>query len=40
MTDENYLDENGIFYIKVIQEVGEIIFVPSGWYHQVWNLVW
>ncbi|EZA49639.1 hypothetical protein DMN91_006417 [Ooceraea biroi] len=22
----------------VIQEAGEIIFVPSGWHHQVWNL--
>jgi hypothetical protein len=24
---------------NVIQEAGEIIFVPSGWHHQVWNLV-
>ncbi|KAJ9577233.1 hypothetical protein L9F63_006207 [Diploptera punctata] len=24
--------------IEVIQEMGEAIFVPSGWHHQVWNL--
>ncbi|XP_076063690.1 jumonji domain containing 4 [Oratosquilla oratoria] len=24
--------------LEVIQEVGEIIFVPSEWHHQVWNL--
>jgi oxalate decarboxylase/phosphoglucose isomerase-like protein (cupin superfamily) len=24
---------------EIIQEEGQIIFVPSGWYHQVWNLV-
>ncbi|KAL7294061.1 hypothetical protein TKK_0012099 [Trichogramma kaykai] len=24
--------------IEIIQESGQIIFVPSGWYHQVWNL--
>lgn len=24
---------------EVIQEAGQIIFVPSGWHHQVWNLV-
>ena len=24
---------------KVVQEAGETIFVPSGWYHQVTNLV-
>ncbi|XP_071448147.1 2-oxoglutarate and iron-dependent oxygenase JMJD4 [Hetaerina americana] len=24
--------------IEVIQEAGEIIFVPSGWKHEVWNL--
>ncbi len=23
----------------IIQETGEAIFVPSGWHHQVWNLV-
>ena len=26
-------------YIEIFQNAGEIIFVPSGWYHQVWNLV-
>lgn len=25
-------------YIEVIQNSGDAIFVPSGWYHQVWNL--
>lgn len=29
---------NKIDFIEVIQEPGEIIFVPSGWHHQVWNL--
>lgn len=24
--------------IEVVQEPGTVIFVPSGWYHQVWNL--
>ncbi|XP_020371648.1 2-oxoglutarate and iron-dependent oxygenase JMJD4 [Rhincodon typus] len=24
--------------IEVVQSVGEVIFVPSGWYHQVYNL--
>lgn len=31
-------DERIVKYIDVIQEAGEIIFVPSGWHHQVWNL--
>ncbi|XP_076236370.1 jumonji domain containing 4 isoform X2 [Calliopsis andreniformis] len=31
-------DKRIIKYIDVIQKPGEIIFVPSGWYHQVWNL--
>lgn len=26
-------------YIELIQNEGEILFVPSGWHHQVWNLV-
>ncbi|KAL1491713.1 hypothetical protein ABEB36_012270 [Hypothenemus hampei] len=25
-------------YLEAIQNSGEAIFVPSGWYHQVWNL--
>ncbi|XP_011685344.1 PREDICTED: jmjC domain-containing protein 4 isoform X2 [Wasmannia auropunctata] len=25
-------------YFEVFQEAGEIMFVPSGWHHQVWNL--
>lgn len=25
--------------IEIIQDTGQIIFVPSGWHHQVWNLV-
>lgn len=24
---------------EIIQETGEAIFIPSGWHHQVWNLV-
>jgi hypothetical protein len=24
---------------EIIQEAGDAIFVPSGWHHQVWNLV-
>ncbi|XP_015182352.1 PREDICTED: jmjC domain-containing protein 4 isoform X2 [Polistes dominula] len=34
---KNY-DEKNVKYIEVIQEPGEIMFVPSGWHHQVWNL--
>lgn len=29
----------GIDYLDVVQEAGQIIFIPSGWFHVVWNLV-
>ena len=32
-------DKRTLKYIDVIQKQGEIIFIPSGWHHQVWNLV-
>lgn len=32
-------DSEKLKCFDVIQEVGEIMFVPSGWHHQVWNLV-
>lgn len=32
-------DSKKLKCFDVIQEAGEIIFVPSGWHHQVWNLV-
>lgn len=25
--------------IEIIQGAGEVVFIPSGWHHQVWNLV-
>ncbi|XP_014481072.1 PREDICTED: jmjC domain-containing protein 4 [Dinoponera quadriceps] len=31
-------DSAKLRYLDVVQEAGEIIFVPSGWHHQVWNL--
>lgn len=27
-------------WLECTQDQNEIIFVPSGWYHQVYNLVW
>lgn len=32
-------DSKKLKCFDVTQEAGEIIFVPSGWHHQVWNLV-
>ncbi|XP_043221833.1 2-oxoglutarate and iron-dependent oxygenase JMJD4-like isoform X2 [Amphibalanus amphitrite] len=29
---------DGVRYFDVRQEAGEVMFVPSGWHHQVWNL--
>ena len=26
-------------FFDIIQEEGQGLFVPSGWHHQVWNLV-
>lgn len=25
--------------VEIVQEAGEIVFIPSGWHHQVYNLV-
>ncbi|XP_018326835.2 jmjC domain-containing protein 4, partial [Agrilus planipennis] len=27
-----------IAYYEIIQSSGDVVFVPSGWYHQVWNI--
>lgn len=32
-------DRRAIKYIDLIQKEGEIMFVPTGWHHQVWNIV-
>lgn len=31
-------DQRILQYIDVVQKEGEVIFIPSGWHHQVWNL--
>lgn len=35
--DENILKANNITYFIIYQTENETLFVPSGWYHQVWN---
>ena len=37
--DESMLHAAGAEYFEVVQNNGEVLFVPSGWHHQVWNLV-
>ncbi len=40
LEDPNNNEGNGnLKFILVIQNVGDAIFVPSGWHHQVWNTV-
>ncbi|XP_055387418.1 2-oxoglutarate and iron-dependent oxygenase JMJD4 homolog [Condylostylus longicornis] len=36
--DENLLTQRNCKYFTIIQNENEAIFVPSGWYHQVWNI--
>lgn len=35
--DEQLLDEHKVHYYTLMQKENESLFVPSGWYHQVWN---
>ncbi|KAL9923924.1 jumonji domain containing 4 [Glossina fuscipes fuscipes] len=35
--DESLLEKKGVQYFTVLQTENEALFVPSGWYHQVWN---
>jgi len=37
--DEMMLGAAGAKYFEVVQNRGEVLFVPSGWHHQVYNLV-
>ncbi|EDW90270.1 2-oxoglutarate and iron-dependent oxygenase JMJD4 homolog [Drosophila yakuba] len=36
--DEKMLDEHHVRYYTINQRANEAVFVPSGWFHQVWNL--
>ncbi|XP_017067900.2 2-oxoglutarate and iron-dependent oxygenase JMJD4 homolog [Drosophila eugracilis] len=36
--DEKLLDEHNVRYYTINQRANEAVFVPSGWFHQVWNL--
>lgn len=36
--DEQILNEKNVKFFDIVQNSNEIIFVPSGWYHQVHNL--
>jgi hypothetical protein len=33
------LEARGVKYFDVVQNAGEVMFIPSGWFHQVFNLV-
>ncbi|XP_013114227.2 2-oxoglutarate and iron-dependent oxygenase JMJD4 homolog [Stomoxys calcitrans] len=35
--DEKLLNEHNVRYYTLMQSENESLFVPSGWYHQVWN---
>jgi len=37
--DESMLRAAGVKYFEVMQNRGEVLFVPSGWHHQVYNMV-
>jgi len=37
--DESMLRDAGVKYFEVMQNRGEVLFVPSGWHHQVHNMV-
>ena len=37
--DTAMLDNREVQYYDIIQNAGEVLFVPSGWHHQVFNLV-
>ncbi|ALC40234.1 CG7200 [Drosophila busckii] len=36
--DETLLDSHQVRYFTINQTANEAVFVPSGWYHQVWNV--